>query len=92
MHETVRPAVGLVPDPTSLMQEHEDYAAEVTRARGLAQRYGVEFVDMGEFRIDQELFRAIPAELMLRYNFVPYRREGRSLVIVVSWPRCQAKS
>jgi hypothetical protein len=74
-------------DPTNLVQTHEDYAAEVARAKALAERYRVEFVDMDDFRIDQELFRAIPAELMLRYSFVPYRREGRSLVIVVSDPR-----
>ena len=39
-----------------------------------------------QFSIDHELFRAIPADLMLRYGFVPYRREGHSLVIVVSDP------
>ena len=39
-----------------------------------------------QFRIDQELFRSIPADLMLRYGFVPYRREGKALVIVVSDP------
>src|SRR6202051_1499716 len=41
---------------------------------------------MDTFRIDQELFRSIPAELMLRYGFVPYRRDGKALVIVVSDP------
>jgi type II secretory ATPase GspE/PulE/Tfp pilus assembly ATPase PilB-like protein len=88
MHETIRPGeVRDAADPTSLIQTQEDYHAEVGRARALAERYRVEFVDMDEFRIDQELFRAIPADLMLRYNFVPYRREGRSLVIVVSDPR-----
>src|SRR5919108_566044 len=88
MAETVRPTAPQPQvDPTNLMQTPEDYAAEVARARQLAERYRVEFVDMDEFRIDQELFRAIPADLMLRYNFVPYRREGRSLVIVVSDPR-----
>jgi type IV pilus assembly protein PilB len=87
MHETARPAAGQEIDPTKLIQTPEDYHAEVARARGLAERYRVEFVDMDEFRIDQELFRAIPADLMLRYNFVPYRRDGRSLVIVVSDPR-----
>ena len=58
----------------------------MARARKLAERYRLEFVDMDEFRIDQELFRPIPADLMLRYGFVPYRREGKSLVIVVSDP------
>ena len=62
------------------------HAAEGERARRLAERYRLEFVDMHHFRIDQELFRSIPADLMLRYGFVPFRREGSSLVIVVSDP------
>ena len=61
-------------------------AAELTRARRLAERYRLEFVDLSQFSIDHELFRSIPADLMLRYGFVPYRREGQSLVIVVSDP------
>ncbi len=73
-------------DPASLIQTPEDYTAEVARARKLAERYRLEFVDMDEFRIDQELFRTIPADQMLRYGFVPHRREGKSLVIVVSDP------
>jgi type IV pilus assembly protein PilB len=64
----------------------EDRLAEIAHARRLADRYRLEFVDMDHFLIDNELFRSIPADLMLRYGFVPYRREGRSLVIVVSDP------
>jgi type IV pilus assembly protein PilB len=64
----------------------EDRRLEWEQARRLAERYRLEFVDMDTFRIDQELFRSIPADLMLRYGFVPYRREGKSLVIVVSDP------
>jgi type IV pilus assembly protein PilB len=60
--------------------------AEIEQARHLAARYRLEFVDMDTFRIDQELFRSIPADLMLRYGFVPYRREGKTLLIVVSDP------
>jgi type II secretory ATPase GspE/PulE/Tfp pilus assembly ATPase PilB-like protein len=61
-------------------------AAESGQARRLAERYRLEFVDMGRFNIDHELFRQIPADLMLRYGFVPYRRDGGALVIVVSDP------
>ncbi len=49
----------------------EDRLAEVTHARRLAERYRLEFVDMDLFLIDNELFRSIPADLMLRYGFVP---------------------
>jgi type II secretory ATPase GspE/PulE/Tfp pilus assembly ATPase PilB-like protein len=61
-------------------------AAEGARARRLAERYRLEFLDLDQFHIDSELFRSIPADLMLRYGFVPYRREGSTLVIVVSDP------
>jgi type IV pilus assembly protein PilB len=64
----------------------EDRRLEWEQARRLAERYRLEFVDMDTFRIDQDLFRSIPADLMLRYGFVPYRREGKNLVIVVSDP------
>src|ERR671919_2288880 len=73
-------------DPTNLVESIEDYSDEVVRAQQLAARYRREFVDMNEFRIDQELFRSIPADLMLRYGFVPLRRDGNALVIVVSDP------
>src|SRR6476646_2220989 len=74
-------------DQTNLVATPEEDSQEVARARQLAERYHVEFVDTDEFRINQELFRTIPADLMLRYGFVPYRREGKALVIVISDPR-----
>ena len=72
--------------PPNLLPNPEEYSEELARARTLAERYRLDFIDMEEFRIDQDLFRSIPADLMLRYGFVPHRREGRSLVIVVSDP------
>src|SRR5690348_15738564 len=63
-----------------------DRYAEIEQARRLAHRYRLEFIDMDTFRIDQDLFRSIPADLMLRYGFVPHRRVGKTLSIVVSDP------
>jgi type II secretory ATPase GspE/PulE/Tfp pilus assembly ATPase PilB-like protein len=74
----------LIDDPTGVSAAER--TAEEAAARRLAERYRLDFLDMHEFRIDQELFRSIPADLMLRYGFVPYRRDGKSLVIVVSDP------
>jgi type IV pilus assembly protein PilB len=80
-------------DAEALVEEPAESAAavaarreETERARRLAERYRLDFLDMNEFRIDQELFRSIPADLMLRYGFVPSRREGKAMVIVVSDP------
>ena len=63
-----------------------DPAQEQAQARRLAERYGLEYADLERFLIDHDLFRSIPADLMLRYGFVPYRRDTRALVIVVSDP------
>jgi type II secretory ATPase GspE/PulE/Tfp pilus assembly ATPase PilB-like protein len=64
----------------------EERRAEYEAAQRLARRYRLEFVDMERFPIDQDLFRSIPADLMLRYSFVPYKRHGKALVIVVPDP------
>ncbi|HUF47015.1 MAG TPA: GspE/PulE family protein [Vicinamibacterales bacterium] len=69
------------PDPSPV-----DRAAEAAAGRRLAARYELEYVDLEQFHIDHELFRSIPADLMLRYGFVPYRRDGQTLLIVVSDP------
>jgi type IV pilus assembly protein PilB len=63
-----------------------DHAAEAGNARRLAERYKLDYLDLEHFHPDHALFRSIPADLMLRYGFVPYRREGQTLVIVVSDP------
>jgi type IV pilus assembly protein PilB len=55
-------------------------------ARGLSERYRLEFIELEDFEIDHELFRSIPVDLMFRYNFVPFKRENGTLYIVVSDP------
>ena len=73
--------------PDLYLSDHASPVAdEVAAAKRLAERYRLAYVDMAQFNVDQELFRSIPADLMLRYGFVPHRRDGESLVIVVSDP------
>src|ERR1700731_5431798 len=52
----------------------------------LAQRNRCAFVDLREQRIDPELFRTIPADLMFRYNFVPLEVHNNLLSIAVADP------
>jgi len=61
-------------------------AAERDDARRLAERYRCPFVDLREQRIDSELFRSIPAELMFRYNFVPLESHDTTLVVAMADP------
>jgi type IV pilus assembly protein PilB len=43
-------------------------------------------VDVGSFAPDPELLKSVPVELMFRYAFLPYRREGDRLVLVMADP------
>jgi len=63
-----------------------DPQGEREKSRRLAERYRCAFVDLFEQRIDPELFRSIPAELMFRFSFVPMEAQGASLVIAVADP------
>ncbi|MCC7175482.1 MAG: type II/IV secretion system protein [Bryobacterales bacterium] len=65
----------------------EDPQQEAEQARALAARYRCEFVDLASARIDHELFRSIPVDLMFRYNFVPMHAENGSLEIALADPR-----
>src|SRR6187401_22704 len=85
MDQNASPAE-LYADTAAAEQSAAEQAAEIALARRLAERYRLPFFDLAHFNIDHDLFRTIPAELMLRYGFVPYRREGNTLVIVISDP------
>ena len=63
-----------------------DAASEETRARQLAERLGLPYVDLWTFRIDAEVFRSIPLEWMLRFEFVPERRDDGTLSVVMADP------
>ena len=63
-----------------------DAASEETRARQLAERLGLPYVDLWTFRIDAEIFRSIPLEWMLRFEFVPEHRENGALSVVMADP------
>jgi type II secretory ATPase GspE/PulE/Tfp pilus assembly ATPase PilB-like protein len=64
----------------------KDDAAERDLARKLAERYRCPFVDLREQRIDPDLFRSIPAELMFRYKFVPLEAHDTTLVVAMADP------
>ena len=59
---------------------------EEAKARALAARYGLEFVDVASFAPEPEILQSVPVELMFRYNFLPYRREAGRLVLVMADP------
>jgi type IV pilus assembly protein PilB len=72
--------------PEAAIPRFLDAASEETRARQLADRLELPYVDLWTFRIDAELFRSIPLEWMLRFEFVPEKAENGSLAVVMADP------
>src|SRR5712672_300745 len=63
-----------------------DEQNEREAARKLAERYRFPFIDLREQRIDPDLIRTIPADLMFRYNFVPLESHNNVLSIATADP------
>src|ERR1700678_4498571 len=74
-------STNIAPPLTSPMNGDERVHAEA-----LAKRYHAEFVDLKNFKIQHDLLRTVPVELMFRYNFVPIELQHNALVIAVSDP------
>ena len=63
-----------------------DAASEESRAREVARRLGIPFVDLWTFRVDPVLFKSVPLEWMLRFEFVPESEEDGVLTVVMTDP------
>ncbi|MGC9999575.1 MAG: GspE/PulE family protein [Bryobacteraceae bacterium] len=64
-----------------------DPEQEAAEARRLAERYSCEYVDLKVTKIDHELFKTVPVDLMFRYNFVPLAAHNGTLDIALADPR-----
>jgi len=73
-------------DPTRSLYKSADPTGEAARARRVAEQYGFDYVDLEHFQSDHALFREIPLDLMIRYQFIPERRENGHLCVVVGDP------
>ncbi|HEX6640781.1 MAG TPA: GspE/PulE family protein [Thermoanaerobaculia bacterium] len=76
----------MVADPNRTLYKTADPNGEATRARRLAEQYGFPYLDLEHFQGDHQLFRDIPLDLMIRYQFLPEQREDGHIVIVVGDP------
>jgi type IV pilus assembly protein PilB len=64
----------------------KDPLGETSQAQTIARRYRCEFVDLKTAKIDHELFRTVPVDLMFRYHFVPLQAHNGCLEIALSDP------
>jgi len=73
-------------DPRTLLYKNADPTGEAARAQRLADQYGFEYVNLEHFQVDHQLFKDIPLELMIRYQFLPEKRENGHIAVVVGDP------
>ncbi len=74
------PTTGVDQDPEARRAQERQEAAK------FAERFGLDFVDMAHFKIDNDLFRSIPFELMMRYDFIPEKQLTGRMSIVMADP------
>ena len=55
-------------------------------AQALAQQFGLEYADLDSVIVDPALNESLPAELPLRYNFIPLQQTEEGLVIAIADP------
>ncbi|MEN8687070.1 MAG: GspE/PulE family protein, partial [Desulfuromonadales bacterium] len=55
-------------------------------AQALAQQFGLEYIDLDTFVPDSELDEEFPAELSVRYTFIPLEKTEAGLVIAIADP------
>jgi type IV pilus assembly protein PilB len=63
-----------------------DEQGDLRAAKELAESLGLPFDPLDEFHVDAELFRTIPVETMLHYQFLPMSGEGEVLKVVMADP------
>ena len=59
---------------------------ELSRGERTARKLGLRFDPLTEFHVDPDLFRTIPLEVMLRYEFLPFRERDGVLEIIIADP------
>jgi type II secretory ATPase GspE/PulE/Tfp pilus assembly ATPase PilB-like protein len=71
-------------------EPHASLPPEVRAAQELARRYRLPYIDLlppeGDSPIDYALLSEIPVDLLLRYQVVPLRREGRRFHVAMADP------
>lgn len=60
--------------------------SEEEYARAVAVELGIEYVDLGQYEVNDELFNSIDVALMRRYCFIPHQRAGKEIQLIMHDP------
>lgn len=64
----------------------EGLVSEEALYKGMAEQFGLEYVDLSAYRLDEHVMALFPADITYRYSFVPLELVGDSLAIAISDP------
>lgn len=59
---------------------------ETVLSRTLAEQFGLEFIDLQDFRLSESIMNSLTPDIMYRFQFVPIEQQGDALVIAISDP------
>ena len=62
------------------------YVKETDVTRMLAKQHRMQAVDLSRFEVDARVAKLIPAELAIKQQVLPLKREGRTLTVAISDP------
>ena len=64
----------------------EGFIDEQDLAQALAEQFGLDYIDLGAFKMDEELLNTLPTDAIYRFNFVPMNTSSGVLSVAVSDP------
>src|SRR6185369_5404613 len=65
---------------------HEGFISEEDLAQALSEQFNIVYVDLANFRMDEELLNSLPTDAIYRFRFVPLEMTPEALVVAIADP------
>ena len=65
---------------------HGELVAEDNLYQAIAEQFGLEFIDLSSYKLNEHVLALFPADIIYRYTFVPLELVGDSIAIAISDP------
>ncbi len=70
---------------------HEGFISEEDLAQALAEQFGLEYIDLRNFKMDSELLNQLPPDAIYRFHFIPLEIQPHVIVVAVADPTAVVK-
>jgi type IV pilus assembly protein PilB len=62
------------------------FVQELEITKMLAKQYRVPAVDLSKFEVDEKILKLVPADVAVKHNVLPLKRDGRTLTVAMADP------